>query len=281
MSTTAPETARATRPTPGRRAASTARSTRHSPAAALRDVSAMTGRELRRTLRSVDGLVTALMLPVLIMLVFVVVFGGAIEDDGSYVGYVVPGILVLCLGFGSATAALSVAQDMTSGTINRFKTLPIFGPSVLWAHVLASTVRNLVSATLVLLVAVALGFTPGADLGGWVGVAGYLALMVLAFTWLSCLAGLVLSVDAAASFNMFFLFVPYLSSGFVQVETMPTWLHGFAMHQPFTPIIETLRALLSGTSAAGSLVPAIAWLVGMFAVSCALASVLYRRRTAH
>jgi ABC-2 type transport system permease protein len=170
---------------------------------------------------------------------------------------------------------------MTSGTINRFKTLPIFGPSVLWAHVLASTVRNLVSATLVLLVAVALGFSPGADLAGWAGIAGYLALMVLAFTWLSCLAGLVLSVDAAASFSMFFLFVPYLSSGFVVVETMPAWLHGFATHQPFTPIIETLRALLMGTSTNGQLVPAVAWLVGMFAASCALASVLYRRRTAH
>lgn len=278
MSATAPTTRR---PAPSRASRTTPARVRQTPATALRDVSAMTGRELRRTLRSVDGLVTALMLPVLIMLVFVIVFGGAIEDDGSYVDYVVPGILVLCLGFGSATAALSVAQDMTSGTINRFKTLPIFGPSVLWAHVLASTVRNLVSAALVLLVAVALGFSPGAGLGGWVGVAGYLALMVLAFTWLSCLAGLVLSVDAAASFNMFFLFVPYLSSGFVPVETMPTWLHGFATHQPFTPVIETLRALLSGTSTAGQLAPALAWLVGMFVASCVAASILYRRRTAH
>jgi ABC-2 type transport system permease protein len=269
------------RPAPGRRFVTGTVSAPRSPATALRDVTAMTGRELRRTLRGVDGLITALVLPVLIMLVFVIVFGGAIEDDGQYVDYVVPGILCLCLGFGSATAAHAVAQDMTSGTINRFKTLPIFGPSVLWAHVLASTVRNLVSATLVLLVAVALGFSPGVDAAGWAGVAGYLVLMVLAFTWLSCLAGLVLSVDAAASFSMFFLFVPYLSSGFVAVETMPSWLHGFATHQPFTPVIETLRALLGGTSTEGLLVPAVAWLVGMFAVSCALASVLYRRRTAH
>jgi ABC-2 type transport system permease protein len=246
----------------------------------LRDVATMVGREARRTLRSVDGLVTAFVIPVSIMLVFVVVFGGAVEPDGDYIDYVVPGTLVLCLGFGSAMTAIAVAQDMTSGTIDRFRTLAIFTQSALWGHVLASVVRNLASATVVMLVAVALGFRPGASPLGWVAIVAYTALVVLAFTWLCCAAGLVLSVDAAGTINVVFLFLPYLSSGFVAVDTMPQWLHGFAENQPFTPIIETLRSLLAGTSAAATLGPALAWLLGILAASYVAAAVLHRRRTA-
>jgi len=256
------------------------RSTRQTPSTALRDVRTMVGRETRRQLRSVDGLVTALVLPVAIMLVFVVIFGGAISGGGDYIDYVVPGVLVMCLGFGSATAAVAVAQDMTSGTIDRFKTLPIFGPSALWGHVVASVARNLVSATVVVAVAVALGFRPGADPLDWVGVVAYAVLAVLAFTWLSAALGLVLSVEASQSVNMIFLFVPYLSSGFVAIETMPSWLHGFAEHQPFTPVIESLRGLLAGSVDAATLATAVAWLVGALVVSCVAGSVLYRRRTA-
>lgn len=253
---------------------------RRSPATALRDVRTMVGRETRRQLRSIDGLITALVLPVAIMLVFVVIFGGAISSGGDYINYVVPGVLIMCLGFGSATAAVAVAQDMTSGTIDRFKTLPIFGPSALWGHVVASVVRNLVSATVVVGVAIALGFRPGADLAGWVGVVAYTVLIVLAFTWLSAALGLVLSVEASQSVNMLFLFVPYLSSGFVAVSTMPTWLHGFANNQPFTPIIETFRGLLAGSVDATTALTAVAWLAGTLVLSCAAGSVLYRRRTA-
>ncbi|MBD8078983.1 ABC transporter permease [Cellulosimicrobium arenosum] len=248
---------------------------------AVRDVRTMVARETRRQLRSVDGLVTALVLPVAIMLVFVVIFGGAISGgSGDYIDYVVPGVLVMCLGFGSATAATAVAQDMTSGTIDRFKTLPIFGPSALWGHVLASVARNLVSACTVVLVAVALGFRPDAGPLGWVGVVGFAVLAVLAFTWLSAALGLVLSVDASQSVNMLFLFVPYLSSGFVPVDTMPTWLHGFAEHQPFTPIIETLRGLLSGSGDGATAAAATAWLAGTLIVSTTAGSILYHHRTA-
>ncbi|MFD6177885.1 MULTISPECIES: ABC transporter permease [unclassified Isoptericola] len=248
--------------------------------APLRDVATMTRREARRSLRSIDGLVTAFVLPVMIMLVFVVIFGGAIEQDGQYIDYVVPGVLIMCLGFGSATAAVAVAQDMTSGTIDRFKTLPIFGPAALWGHVLASVVRNLASAAVVLLVAVALGFRPDAGAGDWLGFVGLAVLAVLTFTWLSTALGLVLSVEASQSVNFIFLFVPYLSSGFVPVDTMPDWLHGFAEHQPFTPIIESVRGLLSGTPDGGTILVACAWLVGFLALSVAVGSVLYRRRTA-
>jgi len=246
----------------------------------LRDIGTMTARELRRTLRSVDGLITAFAIPVAIMLVFVVIFGGAIDSTGDYIDYVVPGTLILCLGFGSAATATAVAQDMTSGTIDRFKTLPILGPAPLWGHVIASVVRNLASAVVVLAVAIALGFRPGADLLGWVAVVGYVVLTVLSFTWICAAAGLVLSVDASQALNTAFLFLPYLSSGFVAVGTMPTWLHGFADNQPFTPIIESLRGLMAGSVDASTLWTAVAWLVGFLVVSITLGSITYRRRTA-
>ncbi|GAB3082601.1 ABC transporter permease [Isoptericola nanjingensis] len=250
--------------------------------APLRDVATMTRREARRSLRSIDGLITAFALPVLIMTVFVVIFGGAIAGGtgGEYIDYVVPGVLIMCLGMNSATAATGVAQDMATGTIDRFKTLPIFGPSALWGHVVASVVRNLASAAVVLLVALAYGFDPAAGLAGWLGFAGFAVLSVLTFTWLSVTLGLVLSVEASMSVNMIFLFVPYLSSGFVPVDTMPDWLHGFAEHQPFTPIIESVRGLLMGSPDAGTIVTACVWLVGFLAASVVAGGRLYRRRTA-
>ncbi|MEN5074557.1 ABC transporter permease [Isoptericola cucumis] len=250
--------------------------------APLRDVATMTRREARRSLRSVDGLITAFALPVLIMSAFVVVFGGAISGGtgGEYIDYVVPGVLIMCLGMNSATAAIGVAQDMTTGTIDRFKTLPIFSLSALWGHVIASVVRNLASAAVVVLVALAYGFRPGADLGDWLGFAGFAVLAVVTFTWICVVFGLVLSVEASMSVSMIFLFVPYLSSGFVPVDTMPEWLHGFAQHQPFTPIIESVRGLLMGAPDASTIVTACVWLVGFLVASVVVGGVLYRRRTA-
>lgn len=245
---------------------------------ALSDIVAMSGREIRRTLRSVDSLVTAFAIPVSIMLVFVVIFGGAIESDGNYVNYVVPGTLVLCLGFGSAATAVAVAQDVAGGTVNRFKTLPVLGSAVLHGHVVASMLRNLAACVPVVGVALLLGYRPAAALGGWVSAVLFAVLIIAAFTWLAVLGGLLLSVDAAASINFVFLFLPYLSSGFVPVDTMPDWLHGFAQHQPFTPIIETLRDLLSGTAPGGTLWAAIAWLAGILLVGGVGSALVFARR---
>lgn len=244
------------------------------------DIGAMAGRETRRLLRSVDALITALAIPVSVMLVFVVVFGGAIQQDGHYINYVVPGVLIMCTGFGSAATAVSVAQDMRSGTFDRFKTMPIFGPAVLFGHVCASVVRNLVSSAVVFGVALLLGFRPDAGIGHLVLAALYLVLLIMAFTWLSCAGGLVLSVDAAGSLNFVFLFLPYISSGFVATETMPGWLQGFARYQPFTPIIETLRSLLTGSAMGWYGWAAILWLAGIGLAGYVAATVLYRRRTA-
>jgi ABC-2 type transport system permease protein len=244
------------------------------------DVGAMIGRELRRTLRSIDSTVTAFALPVGIMLVFVVVFGGAIEHDGDYISYAVPGTLILCLGFNSASVAVAVAQDMRSGTIDRIKTMPVFGPALLWGHVVASVLRNLAASVPVVAVALLLGYRPGADLAAWLAAVAFGTLIVLAFTWFACVFGLLLSVDAASGVNFVFLFLPYVSSAFVPIDTLPAWLRGFASAQPYTPITETLRSLLAGDGPGAELLPALAWLVGILAVSCALASWLFRARTA-
>jgi ABC-2 type transport system permease protein len=247
----------------------------------LVDVGAMVGRELRRTIRSVDMLITGLALPALIMCVFVIVFGGAAEHDGHYIQYVVPAILILCAGFGSAITAVSVAKDMRSGIIDRFRTMPIFGGSVLVGHVVASVLRNLISSAVVISVALLLGFRPAADLGHWILALAYLVLAITSFTWLCCAAGLVLSEEAASSVNFVFLFLPYLSSGFVPVDTMPAWLHGFANGQPFTPIIETMRALVNDTSPGTNGWLALAWLGGVLVVGYIASLILFRRRVNH
>ncbi|HEX4442673.1 MAG TPA: ABC transporter permease [Galbitalea sp.] len=244
----------------------------------LSDVGAMIARELRRTVRSVDMLITGLALPALIMCVFVIIFGGAAEHDGHYIQYVVPAILILCSGFGSALTAVTVAKDMREGIIDRFRTMPIFGGSVLVGHVVASVLRNLVASAVVIGVALLLGYRPEADLGHWILAAVYLVFAITAFTWVCCAAGLLLSEEAAQSVNFVFLFLPYVSSGFVPVDTMPTWLQGFAKTEPFTPITETMRALLSNLSPGTNGWLAIAWLGGVLVVGYVSSLLLFRRR---
>ena len=246
----------------------------------LGDVAAMVARELRRSTRSIDVLLTSLATPVLIMLVFVVVFGGAVEHDGHYINYVVPGTLILCAGFGSAVTAVGVAKDMRAGIIDRFRTMPIFAGGVLVGHVVASVIRNLTASAIVTGVALALGYRPAANLAEWILAILYLVFAITSFTWLCCAAGLVLSEEAAGSVNFVFLFVPYVSSGFVAADTMPPWLQGFAKNQPFTPIIETLRQLLGGVPVTSGW-SALAWLLGFLAAGFAASMILFRRRTAH
>jgi ABC-2 type transport system permease protein len=247
----------------------------------LTDVGAMVGRELRRTIRSVDALITGIALPALIMCVFVIIFGGAAEHDGHYIQYVVPAILILCSGFGSAITAVSVAKDMREGIIDRFRTMPIFAGSVLVGHVVASVLRNLVASAVVIAVAIGLGYRPAADVWHWILAIVYLALAIVAFTWVCCAAGLVLSEEAAQAVNFVFLFLPYVSSGFVPISTMPEWLRGFAHAEPFTPITETMRALVNNSSPGVTGWLALAWLGGILVVGYVAALILFRRRVNH
>jgi ABC-2 type transport system permease protein len=250
------------------------------PVSAMADPLTMAGRCLRLSMRNPDALLTSLLLPVMLMLLFVYLFGGAIQTGTSYVTYVVPGVLLLCAGFGASTTAVSVSHDMTGGIIDRFRSMDIGGASVLAGHVAASVVRNAASTVLVFGVAFLIGFRPSAGPLDWLAAAGVLLLFILAISWLSAAAGLLAkSPEAAGGFTFLIMFLPYPSSAFVPIDTMPTWLHGFAVNQPVTPVIETLRGLLLGTPVGASLWLTLAWCCGILVASVALSSLLFRRRT--
>jgi ABC-2 type transport system permease protein len=246
----------------------------------LLTVPTMTGRSFRLTRRNPEALLTSLMLPVMLMLLFVYLFGGAISTGTRYVTYVVPGVLLLCASYGASLTAVAVSSDMTGGIIDRLRSMDVGGAAFLAGHVAASVVRNAVSTVVVLGVAVAIGFRPHAGLLGWLGAIGVLAAWVLAVSWLSAVAGLVARTpEAAGGFTFLLMFLPYPSSAFVPIETMPTWLRGFSERQPTTPVIESLRALLLGRPIGDSATLALAWSAGILLLALALSGVVFQRRT--
>ncbi|GLI02473.1 ABC transporter permease [Phytohabitans aurantiacus] len=241
----------------------------------------MVDRSVRLSRRNLDALLTALMLPIMLMLLFVYLFGGAIETGTKYVTYVVPGVIMLCAAFGASTTAVSVSQDVTGGIVDRFRSMDVGGVAFLTGHVVASVIRNVASTLLVLGIALIIGFRPTAGPLEWLAAAGALLLFVFAISWLSAAVGLLVrSAEAAGGFTFFVMFLPYPSSAFVPIDTMPGWIHGFAEHQPATPIIETLRGLMLGTDLGTAPWLALAWSGGILLVSVAAAGALFRRRTA-
>ncbi|WP_308283126.1 ABC transporter permease [Pseudonocardia nigra] len=253
---------------------------RHGGAAnAVADAMTLIGRCIRLSRRNADTLVMSIVLPLLMMTLFVYVFGGAIQTGTEYINYVVPGIVLLCTGYGAASTAMSVANDMTTGMVDRLRSMPIRSSAVLIGHVTASVVRNMLSTTIVIGAAVAMGFRPNAGFGEWLLVAGLL-LYVLALSWLAAGLGVIAkTVESASTLSFFMLFIPYLSSAFVPTDTMPAFLRPISEHQPITPIIETVRGLLTGTPIGDSGWIALAWSVGLLVVSFALAATLFRRTT--
>jgi ABC-2 type transport system permease protein len=246
----------------------------------MSDALTMSARCLRLTRRNPEALLTALMLPVMLMLLFVYLFGGAIETGTKYVTYVVPGLLLLCAGYGASVTAVSVSSDMAGAIVDRFRSLDVGGAAVLAGHVTASVVRNAASTAVVLGVGLAIGFRPNADVLEWIAAAGVLLAFVLALSWFAAVIGLVArSPEGANGFTFFVMFLPYPSSAFVPVHTMPSWIQGFAEHQPVTPVIETIRSLLLGTPAGSSPWQALAWCAAILGVSIAAAALLFRRRT--
>jgi ABC-2 type transport system permease protein len=243
-------------------------------------IATMSARCIRLTTRQTDSLITSLTLPVLLMVTFVYLFGGAIQTGTRYITYVVPGVLLLCAAVGSATTAVTVSQDLKGGIIDRFRSMDVWGATVLSGHVAASVVRNMVSSTLVMGIALAIGFRPHASVAAWLAAVAVLLMFVIAFSWLAAAFGLlVTSPDAAGGIMFVLMFLTYASSAFVPVRTMASWLHGFAYNQPATPVIETLRGLLLGTGATAShAVLAVAWCAGITAASVLAAALLWRRR---
>ncbi len=253
---------------------------------AVNDAQVMVTRSVRRSWRDPEAFFTALILPIVLMLLFVYVFGGAFNAGGSYVDYVVPGLIVLCAGFGAGTTAVAVATDMSNGIVDRFRSMPIHASAVLIGHVVASLVRNLIATALVIVVALGAGWRPTASPLKWLAATGMVMLFILALSWLAAAAGLLVrSPEAANSLAFVLMFLPYLSTAFVPAHTMPAVVRDIAEHQPFTPIIETMRGLWMGHTSTGVSVAHDAGLAATYCVVILAASVvgaswLFRHRTA-
>ncbi|GAA2088141.1 MULTISPECIES: ABC transporter permease [Brevibacterium] len=247
----------------------------------LGDAGALTGRSLRHILRSPDTIITTAIMPIALMLIFVFVFGGAIDTgtDEAYVSYLLPGILLITVASGIAYTAYRLFLDMQGGIFERFQSMPIARSSVLWAHVLTSLVANVVSLGVVIGTAFALGFRTGASLGAWLAVAGILILFALALTWIAVIAGLsAKTVDGASAFSYPLIFLPFVSSAFVPVASMPGPIAWFAENQPVTSVVDAIRALFAQQPVGAGIWVALAWCAGMLLVAYGIAILVYRRR---
>jgi ABC-2 type transport system permease protein len=246
----------------------------------LSDTAVLQSRSLRHILRSPDTIITTTIMPIAFLLLFVYVLGGAIETGGgSYVDYLLPGILVITIATSISYTAFRLFLDMQSGIVDRFRSMPIARSSVLWAHVLTSLVATMVSVVLVVLVALVMGFRSGAGVLAWLAVAGILALLTLALTWLAVIPGLTATTaDGASAFSYPLVLLPFISSAFVPTATMPGPVRVFAEYQPVTSIVNAIRDLLAGQPVGTEIWIALAWCVGILAVAYAAAMAVYRRK---
>jgi ABC-2 type transport system permease protein len=246
------------------------------------DTAALTGRTLRHVTRSVDTIITTAVMPIAMMLLFVYVFGGAIDTGGvDYIDYMLPGILLITIASSVSYTAFRLFSDMKSGILERFQSMPIARSGLLWAHVMTSLVATLISLVIVVGVAFAMGFRTGAGVLAWMGVAGILVLFTLGLTWLAVIPGLsASSVEGASAFSYPLIFLPFLSSAFVPTDTMPGPVRWFAENQPVTSIVNTIRNLFAGEPVGSDIWTALAWCVGILVVAYGLAMMTFRRKVA-
>lgn len=268
---------------------------RYGPAYALSDTGVMVARSLRRSVRDPEAFMTALALPVVLMLLFVYVFGGAFDSGvhaaaagvgGGYANYVVPGLIVLCAAYGAGTTAVAVATDLSTGIIDRFRSMPIAAWTVLAGQIAASVARNLLATAAVIGAGLAVGWRPTGGPLDWLAAVGLIALFIVALSWLAACFGLVAgSPEASTGATFLFMFVPYLSTAFVPADTMTRVLRPIAANQPFTPLIEAMRGLWMGHTSTGASVGheallAVGYFGAVLILAAFLASWLFRHRTA-
>jgi ABC-2 type transport system permease protein len=250
----------------------------------LGDTAVLSKRSLTHVMRSPDTIITTAIMPIAFMLLFVYVFGGAIDTgagagQGSYVNYLLPGILLITIASGISYTAYRLFLDMQGGIVERFQSMPIARSAVLWSHVITSVVANVISLVLVVGVALLMGFRTGANVGEWLAVAGILILFTLALTWLAVIPGLTAkSVDGASAFSYPLIFLPFISSAFVPTDSMPGPVKWFAENQPVTSIVDSIRALFAGQPVGTDIWVALAWCVGILVVAYTIATLLYRRK---
>jgi ABC-2 type transport system permease protein len=244
----------------------------------------MLRRNLRHMLRYPGMTISVIAMPVIFLLLFLYVLGGALgaglggADHGHYITYLAPGIIVLSLASASISTAVAVNTDMTKGIINRFRTMSIAQGAMLTGHVVGSVIQTVISTAVVTCIAVALGFRPAAGLGGWIAVIALVTAVAFALTWLSVALGLVAKTpENASNLPMPLMFLPFLGSAFVPAQSMAPGLRWFAEYQPFTPIINALRDLLMGTPPGNAGYIAIAWCAGLALAGYLWARALFRR----
>ncbi len=245
----------------------------------LRDTGILFGRSMRHILRSPDTIITVAIVPIMIMLLFVYVFGGAIQTGSdNYVDYLLPGILLMAIASGISYTAVRLFTDVKTGLFQRFHSMPVSRSSVLWGHVLTSLVSNAITVVLIFLVALLMGFRASAGVWQWLAVCGILMLFTLALTWVAVIPGLCAkTVDGASAFSYPLIFLPFISSAFVPTATMPAAVRAFAEHQPVTSIVDTIRALLYSQPVGSEIWVALAWCAGIALVAYIVAIQVYKR----
>ena len=245
----------------------------------MSDSMIMLRRNFKHTVRNPVAVFNAVLFPIVLMLMFVYVIGGAFNVGVKYIDYATPGMIVLAICYGLSATALAVNSDMTKGIINRFKVMDISRSAVLSGHVVATMLRSLVAIAAIMGVAFALGFRSPASFLEWLGAIGLIVLVSFAASWLTVALGLAAKTPESAGMAIVpLILLPFLSSAIVPARTMAPGVRQFAEYQPFTPIIETLRGLLAGTPSAGDAVAAVAWCAGIALVGYLWALATFRRR---
>ncbi|MCX4749738.1 ABC transporter permease [Kitasatospora sp. NBC_01287] len=245
----------------------------------LGDSAIMLRRNFKHTVRNPSAVFQAVLFPLVMMLMFVYVFGGAFKVPGRYIDYAVPGLIVMAITYGLGPTATAVNGDLTTGIINRFKAMDVSRGAVLTGHVVATTVRSLIADAAVIGVGFAMGFRPHAGFLDWLAAIGVMVLLGLGTSWLTVAMGLAAkTAESAGMATVPLIMLPFLSSAFVPADTMGTGVRQFAEYQPFTPIIETLRGLLTGTPSTGDTLAALAWCVGFGVLGYAWAIASFKKR---
>ncbi len=245
----------------------------------MRDTGVLFARSMRHILRSPDTIITVVISPLMIMLLFVYVLGGSIQTGSdNYVNYLLPGILVIAIASGIAYTAYRLFMDIQKGMLARFHSMPVARSSVLWAHVLTSLVSNAISVAVIILAALIMGFRSSAGVLSWLEVAGILLLFTLALTWLAVIPGLTAkTIDGVSAFSYPLIFLPFVSSAFVPTSTMPAAVRLFAENQPVTSIVDAVRSLLNSEPVGYEIWVALAWCIGITVVAYFLAMKAYKR----
>jgi len=245
----------------------------------FKDMSVMFGRSMRHISRSMDTIITVCITPIAMMLLFVYVFGGAIETGTeNYVNYLLPGIMLMAIGSGIAYVAYRLFIDKQRGIFERFHSMPIARSTVLWGHVLTSLISNGISVVVIIIVALLMGFRSSAGILEWLSVFGILGVFTLALTWIAVIAGLAAKTpDGAGAFSYPIIFLPFISSAFVPTDTMPSAVRVFAENQPVTPIVEAIRNLLASKPVGNDIWVALALCIAMTLVAYIFAMKSYKK----